>query len=144
MLRISRHSWQWGVATLSVLLTLVSLAIKAENAMDTATTQVSEQSLYRVSCTSQLDPIAINQIHSWVLHVETASGEPVADAEIAVNGGMPAHNHGLPTAPRVTRYLGNGDYLVEGVKFQMNGHWQVRFMIDAKGQRDKVTFNLML
>jgi hypothetical protein len=57
---------------------------------------------------------------------------------------MPEHDHGLPTAPQVTRYLGNGDYLVEGIKFLMNGWWQMSFLITAGEQRDSVTFNLVL
>ena len=40
---------------------------------------------------------------------------------LKVDGDMPQHGHGLPTRPRVTRNLGNGDYQIEGVKFQMGG-----------------------
>jgi hypothetical protein len=68
----------------------------------------------------------------------------VDDAEITVDGGMPQHGHGLPTSPQVTQNLGGGDYLVEGVKFQMLGWWEVKFNINANGQSDTVTFNLIL
>ena len=34
---------------------------------------------------------------------------------------MPEHNHGFPTAPRVTENLGEGDYLLEGMRFNMGG-----------------------
>ena len=112
--------------------------------LDTATTRVTDNGLYQISFTSALDPIAINQIHSWTLHVETASGKPVDNAEITVDGGMPQHGHGLPTSPQVTQNLGNGDYLVEGLKFQMPGWWEVRFDIAANGQKDGLTFNLVL
>jgi hypothetical protein len=57
---------------------------------------------------------------------------------------MPQHGHGLPTQPQVTQSLGNGDYLVEGMKFQMAGWWVVDFNIDSAGQRDNVRFNLIL
>jgi hypothetical protein len=76
--------------------------------------------------------------------VESAEGTPVEDATITVDGDMPEHGHGLPTSPRVTRYLGNGDYLVEGFKFQMGGRWLVDFTITANGQTDAVHFNMML
>lgn len=112
--------------------------------LDTATTRLTDNGAYRVSFTSALDPIAINQIHSWTLHVETADGQPVDNAEISVSGGMPQHGHGLPTRPQVTQNLGNGDYLVEGLKFQMTGWWEVRFDISADGQSDSITFNLVL
>ena len=54
------------------------------------------------------------------------------------------HDHGLPTAPRVTETLGEGDYLLEGMKFQMPGHWVVTLAIDAGEGDDSVTFELML
>lgn len=114
------------------------------NGLDTASERLTDKSLYRVSFTSDLDPISINQMHTWTLHVETANGQIVEDAVILVDGGMPQHGHGLPTSPQVTQYLGNGDYLVEGIKFQMGGWWEVKFNISANGQSDNVTFNLIL
>jgi hypothetical protein len=60
-----------------------------------------------------------------------------------VDGGMPQHNHGMPTQPQVTP-LGSGDYRVEGMKFQMPGHWVVTVAVDAEGQQDTATFNLQL
>ena len=57
---------------------------------------------------------------------------------------MPQHGHGLPTRPQVTQDLGNGDYLVEGLKFQMIGWWEVRYTITASEQSDSITFNLVL
>ena len=106
--------------------------------------RLTDNGLYRISFTSALDPIAINELHSWTLHVETADGQPVEDAQITVDGGMPAHGHGLPTQPQVTQNLGNGDYLLEGVRFQMPGAWVMRFDVAADGQSDGVTFELAL
>jgi hypothetical protein len=57
---------------------------------------------------------------------------------------MPQHGHGLPTRPQVTRALGDGTYLVEGMKFQMGGWWVVDFTIEVNGQSDSVRFNLAL
>jgi hypothetical protein len=112
--------------------------------LDLATTQRSAQGHYQVSYTPRNGPVAINRIHSWTLHVETPDGRPVSGAMITVDGDMPQHGHGLPTSPRVTEDLGNGDYLVEGMKFQMGGWWVVDFTIDAAGQRDSVRFNMLL
>jgi len=78
-----------------------------------------------VTYTTPQGDIQINTMHSWVLHVETAAGEPVTGAEIDVSGGMPAHNHGLPTRPRVTAELGDGDYQLDGMRFHMGGYWEV-------------------
>jgi hypothetical protein len=111
---------------------------------DLTGTVMSTGGLFKASVKSDLNPVPVNQIHSWTLHVEAADGRPVDGADISVDGGMPAHNHGLPTAPQVTRALGNGDYLVEGMMFHMAGHWQVSFNIDAGGRSDEVIFNFIL
>ncbi len=112
--------------------------------LDTSTTRMTDQGAFQVSVSSNLDPVDINQIHSWTLHVETPEGQSVEKATIAVDGGMPQHNHGFPTSPQVTEELGDGDYLVEGVKFNMGGWWEMSFDITANGQSDHVTFNIIL
>jgi hypothetical protein len=112
--------------------------------LDLSTTRRSNQGVYQVSYTPRRGPIVINQIHSWTIHVAKPDGQPVTDAVITVDGDMPQHGHGLPTRPQVTKHLGNGDYLVEGMKFQMGGWWVVDFTIDHHGQRDTVRFNMIL
>lgn len=112
--------------------------------LDYSTTRLTEQGLYEVSYRAQIDPVPVNQMHTWTLHVETAEGQPVENATIDVDGDMPQHGHGLPTRPQVTRYLGNGDYLVEGLKFHMPGWWVMDFVITANGQSDQVRFNMLL
>ena len=112
--------------------------------LDYSTTRLSDKSLFNVSYTASTGTVPVNQMHQWTLHVQTAGGHPVENATITVDGDMPQHGHGLPTKPRVTKYLGNGDYLVEGMKFQMGGWWLMDFTITASGQSDVVHFNMML
>ena len=83
-------------------------------------------------------------MQQWTLHLETASGAPIDSAALTVDGGMPQHGHGLPTKPRVTRALGGGDHLVEGMKFNMGGWWVVKFRIGAAAGRDSVVFNVKI
>ncbi len=116
----------------------------APNNLDTSTSRLSDKGMFRVSWSADSGTPPLNQIHTWMLHVETADGQPVEGATILVEGGMPQHGHGLPTSPEVTEDLGNGDYRVEGMKFQMLGFWEVRFNISADGQNDSITFNLIL
>jgi hypothetical protein len=111
--------------------------------LDLGTSMTSDQGLFTVSYKSELDPLTINELHTWTVHVETADGQPVDDATVSVNGGMPEHNHGMPTEPLVTP-LGSGDYRVEGMKFQMPGWWTVTVGVDAAGRQDSTTFNLVL
>lgn len=90
------------------------------------------------------DPIVINKMHAWEIRLQSRSGEPVRHARIKVDGGMPQHGHGFPTQPRVTRELGDGRYLLEGMKFSMPGWWEIKLTIDAPHGTDKVTFNTII
>lgn len=109
-----------------------------------ATTRQSETGLFRVSYEPDVQPAPLNAVHAWTLQVARADGQPVEGAQITVSGGMPQHRHGMPTQPEVAAGLGGGAYRVEGMKFQMPGWWAVTFEIEAQGEKDTVTFNLML
>ena len=111
---------------------------------DYATERVSAQGAWRVSYKADPTPVPVHRLHAWTLHVARPDGTPITGATIKVDGDMPQHGHGLPTRPRVTRELGNGDYLVEGVKFQMGGWWVMDFEVTAAGRTDRVRFNLQL
>jgi hypothetical protein len=119
-------------------------AAAPQGELDTATTRLSDQGLFEVTYSSSDTPIPINQIQTWTILVKTSDGQLVEQAEITVDGGMPQHGHGLPTQPQVTDNLGAGNFLVEGLKFQMPGWWEVTFHITANGDSDSVTFNLVL
>jgi len=99
---------------------------------------------YRVSYTPDIEPLTINKIHSWTFHIETADGAAVDNATIGVTGGMPEHNHGLPTDPRMTQSLGNGDYVLEGMRFHMRGYWELTVTVAADGRRDTVVIPLTI
>lgn len=87
---------------------------------------------------------AINQMHSWQIKVTSPTGTPVTHAQFAVDGGMPQHGHGFPTQPRVTRELTQGTYLLEGMKFNMNGWWEIKLAIQSPEGNDRVTFNVVV
>jgi hypothetical protein len=112
--------------------------------LDYSRTRTSEGGVYRATIRPPGDSIRQGKLQSWTLHLETATGTPVDTAKVAVDGGMPQHGHGLPTKPRVTRHLGNGDHAVEGLKFNMGGWWVVKFAIAGSAGTDSVTFNLKL
>jgi YtkA-like protein len=111
---------------------------------DIQTAKASVHRLYRASVRPDVTPIPVRRLQTWTLHLDTIDGQPVDTATITMDGGMPQHGHGLPTSPRVTRALGNGDHLVEGVKFNMGGWWVVRFAITSSAGTDTVSFNLGL
>jgi hypothetical protein len=76
--------------------------------------------------------------------IRDTEGGAVDDAQIAIDGGMPQHGHGLPTRPRVTRSLGDGSYEIDGVRFNMGGWWEFTLSIATASGTDLVTFNLQL
>lgn len=106
-------------------------------------TQVSAEQLYRATF-APVESIKVGRLHSWTLQVVDAQGAPVSAARITIDGGMPQHGHGLPTRPVVTKQLGDGVHLVEGMKFNMGGWWVVKVDIAGAQGSDRVTFNLKL
>jgi hypothetical protein len=54
---------------------------------------------------------------------------PIEDAALTVTGGMPEHNHGMPTQPQITQQLAAGRYLLEGVRFHMPGLWRITAVV---------------
>ncbi len=134
--------WRSGGATVATLCAGLLLPMTADAAE--IEDVVSADGYYRVTAISRIHPLAINQMHAWELQVFDRSGQPVINANISVSGGMPAHDHGLPTDPRITRELGEGRYLLEGVKFHMRGAWELYVLIDATGRPDTATLSLEL
>jgi len=112
--------------------------------LDTSTMVDSENKQFRVSYAGDRERLPLNRIHTWTLTVKTSDGAPVTGAEITLVGDMPEHGHGLPTEPEVTEELGDGRYLVEGVKFSMPGWWVITFNIKSGQVQDSASFNLFL
>ncbi|MCH7822540.1 MAG: FixH family protein [Proteobacteria bacterium] len=125
-------------------LTFISLVLSGTVRGDGDTVWVSDSGLYKVSYTSSLEPIEINRIHEWLLHIETIDGDDVENAEITIVGGMPAHDHGLPTRPRVTEHQGDGNYRVQGIRFHMSGDWEIEITLKIGDRADNVSIELTL
>ena len=93
---------------------------------------------------SQLDPLKINSIHSWELLLNTADGLPIRGAQVSVFGGMPDHDHGLPTAPVVTGEIAPGRYLLEGMRFHMPGRWLLTIAVVSDQNSQSATLEFQL
>ncbi|MDF1502125.1 FixH family protein [Roseisolibacter sp. H3M3-2] len=126
----------------AALLSGCMLLARPPKDLDYSRTRASEGGHYRATIRPQGDSLPQGRLHRWTLHLETAAGAPVDSAAVTVDGGMPQHGHGLPTQPRVTRALGGGDHLVEGMKFNMGGWWVVKFRVRATDGADSLVFNL--
>lgn len=141
---------RWATVGAGALVVILALAaylhasITPPEELDYSRTRTSDGGVYRATITPSDSVLRIGRMHTWTLRVETVDGTPIETAAIQVDGGMPQHGHGYPTRPRVTRSLGGGNHLVEGVKFNMGGWWTMKFTIDAAAGADSVTFNLKL
>ncbi|RUY77548.1 FixH family protein, partial [Mesorhizobium sp. M7A.F.Ca.CA.003.01.2.1] len=107
---------------------------------DVARTKKTDNGLYVASFVPERGVVRQGELESWLLTLKTKTGASVERAAIAISGGMPQHNHGLPTSPQVTDYLGEGRYRIEGLKFTMSGWWQLRFAISSGAGSDTVLF----
>ena len=105
----------------------------------------TDHGVFHIQMKSGLEPIQTSTVHQWSVHVSGADGTPVDGAIIAVDGGMPEHGHGLPTAPRAASADGPGNYVINGMKFSMTGWWVLKLNVKATdGRTDTITFNLVL
>ncbi len=88
--------------------------------------------------------VNIGKFQQWTVQLIDAQGKPVYPARIGINGGMPGHGHGLPTQPQVTDYLGDGRYLIEGMKLNMAGDWILLLGIHTPTTRQQVQFEFSI
>jgi hypothetical protein len=144
---ITRRRLLWSVPVALVALGGLAVAQMMQPPpadLDLSLSKPTDQGLYTASVEPGLSPLTVGAMHGWVVQITTRDGVPVDHAHIAVDGGMPQHGHGLPTAPEVSAELGQGRYQVEGMKFNMPGWWVVNLAVDGPAGPDTVTFNLVL
>ncbi|MDG4880180.1 FixH family protein [Mesorhizobium sp. WSM4884] len=143
--------WRYILAGLGLAALLVGIlavvyltAPHSAQGPDTSRSKRTASGLFVASFEPERGVIRQGELQSWLLTLKTAAGAPVEGAAITISGGMPQHNHGLPTSPQATDYLGEGRYRIDGVKFTMSGWWQLRFAISAAAGSDSVVFNIVL
>ncbi|MDH3625690.1 MAG: hypothetical protein OEQ49_17625 [Myxococcales bacterium] len=91
-------------------------------------------------------PIPVNVMHRWRIQVLRGPGKltPFMPEALVVNGGMPSHGHGLPTQPAVSRYLGKGMFVVNGMRFNMGGEWEMIVRVLEQGRWHRTAFTIAL
>ena len=102
----------------------------------------SENQRFLVEFGPQNGTAKIGAFQNWVVRVLDPERNPVYPARIGLGGGMPGHGHGLPTQPQVTTYLGDGRYLVQGMKLNMAGEWLFVLAVQTPGTRDRAVFEV--
>lgn len=142
--KIARARYDLPMNKITILIFALSLFCDVGAAQSQTATVETAAKRFRVTLEEPEHRVAINTMHSRVVRITKPDGAAIADAKIKIDGGMAAHGHGLPTAPQATQYLGEGRYLIEGLKFNMGGKWQLRLSIEAEGQTDTASFELTL
>jgi hypothetical protein len=112
--------------------------------LDLTLSKSTEAGLYLSTIAPAIGPASVGPMHAWTVTVTTPDGAPVEGAQIGWDGGMPQHGHGLPTSPQMTEALGEGGYLIEGMRFNMPGWWTLTVTIDGNVGTDQVTYNVVL
>ena len=98
--------------------------------------------VYRVVLEPRSGVPDVGAQHDWLLNVEATDGRKFLPTQLVIQGGMPGHGHGFPVEPQITRLLDEGQFLVEGMLFNMAGDWQLRVGIDGPSGWDTVTVEL--
>lgn len=111
--------------------------------LDLSRQRVSEHGLFRVTIAPR-EGVVLDQSQGWTVNLAAADGKPLSNARIAVDGEMPQYGHTLSTRPQILGGLGDGNYFVEGVRFNMSGWWTLKLDIEVGGQKDSVTFNVVV
>lgn len=120
-----------------LVLCVVLFAALAGEAAASSTVTVnvtSKQKLFTATVTHP-DPLPVEQLHVWTVRLFDRKHHAVTRARIKVSGDMPAHGHGLPTAP-VAVARGRGVYQLQGMMFQMPGLWYVQLRVRAGNRLD--------
>ena len=120
-----------------LLLCVALFAALAGEAAGSSTVTVnvtSKQKLFTATVTHP-DPLPVEQLHVWTVRLFDRKHHAVTRARIKVTGDMPAHGHGLPTAP-VAVARGHGVYQLQGMMFQMPGLWYVQLRVRAGNRLD--------
>ncbi|WP_420473510.1 FixH family protein [Noviherbaspirillum sp. ST9] len=127
-----------------IVLAALAACMSPPSGLNVSLDRPTTHDTYRIAIKSLAEPIAINKMHAWEIQLRSPSGEAISGARISVAGGMPQHGHGFPTQPRVTRELGDGRYLLEGMKFSMPGWWEIKLKVDSASGADDITFNTII
>lgn len=114
--------------------------------------QLSKDKHFNVKLVCSSAP-SVGSFQDCQLHIDTlkkapkeGKKHPLKNATIVLEGGMPAHQHGLPTSPVVSWLATDNHYQIKGLKFSMPGDWFLRFHIKNSDSSlvDQVEFDFSI
>jgi len=102
--------------------------------------QVTQSGTAVVSWVPVPAPMPFNQLFELdVTWIGSDGTLPDAASTIVLDALMPAHGHGMQTAP-VVEITGPGQARVKGMKLHMRGIWEFRFTLQTQAGQDLATF----
>lgn len=102
-------------------------------------TQTSVNGLFKVNLMCRHLP-SVGPFQDCQIELHDGNGTAINEAKISLDGGMPTHGHGLPTAPVVSSLAGQGHYRIDGLQYNMPGAWLLGLIIKTAVGQDKVVF----
>lgn len=89
---------------------------------------LTDQGLYELMVDMDPHPPTVGDSTLTVMVHDAATGEPVADATLAVTPWMPEHGHGVSEDPVVS---GEGGTFTVTFAYSMPGTWELTFDVDS-------------
>ena len=129
---------------LCLCLTVFSTVLNAVEKETLRLEGATDNGMFELALYPEKGSASIGDYHNWVIEVKDDHGKAVDDALFNLSGGMAAHGHGLPSQPIVTKYLGEGQYLIEGMLFNMAGDWSLSVVVQQGDEGDRKKFEMTL
>ena len=98
---------------------------------------------YIVTIQSMPAEVPMNKPFKLIIEVRDSREALVEDVSIRVDGGMPSHNHGMYTEPKV-KALGSGRFEATGMLFHMPGIWLIVVDIDTGFVTERAQYEVFL
>lgn len=127
-----------------VRLSLIALLLLAGGSAGALELHLESQRGHYAGVLSTSGSPPVGEIHSWKLSLTLPDGSTFLPGILQFSGGMPGHGHGLPTEPTFTRLMDDGRFLLEGVKFNMTGSWELTVTVVGPEGLDLLSTELLL
>jgi hypothetical protein len=89
------------------------------------------------------DPLSIGRPQRWMLHLTQRNHRSLGHAFVSANSWAPETGERSPRAV-TARYVGGGNYRLDGIYFPQAGWWNVSLIVDGSDGVDSVAFNVIL
>ncbi|MEZ5449461.1 MAG: hypothetical protein R3E89_10905 [Thiolinea sp.] len=101
------------------------------------------QGLYQAHLDCETPP-ATGPFQQCEVRFTDSQGRGFIPVQASIEGGMPLHGHGLPTAPVLSALEQPGHYRIDGLKYNMPGAWLLGFQVNGPQGEDRLVFDFVI